>query len=36
MEQNGYRKEIRGDGMEWVSKVGHSRYVKEVRGDGVE
>jgi hypothetical protein len=36
MGHNGYRKEIRGDGMERVSRVGHSRYMEEVRGGGVE
>lgn len=36
MGQNGYRKEIRGDGMERVNRVGHIRYMKEFRGDGVE
>jgi len=36
MGQNGYRKEIRGDGMERVSRLGHCRYMKGVKGGGVE
>lgn len=32
----GFRKELRGDGMERVSTVGYSRYMKEVMGGGVE
>lgn len=36
MGQNGYRKEIGDDGMEGISRVGHSRYMKGVRGGGLE
>lgn len=32
----GFRKEMRGDGMERVSRVAYSRYMTEVMGGGVE